>query len=424
MSQERHHHNRSATLSSLSPPPLLFLVVVVVVVMANNTATTSSCALSSSTMTTNTPTSNIKIKTTTLGAGTLRTIVRAAAERDEAATLDLQGITWLEHINLVVESKPLAQRFYLDILGLSADTSPSFHCNLGQQQFHLAQTDNNDDDDDDDGAQRVTGSIGLTVPNLASLRDRLTTALTNDREIWKNTQLAIVMDDHDDSGFMTITCPWGNCLHLYDLQADTERLQQQQQQQQQLDKAKKNHPSPHKMVNLHAPGGAYAAQRMAIRGNPGIRYLEVACPPGTAKSIAEFYQNMLGCTVSEHNDPSCFAIVCVGPGVHLIYVEQETLTENQLQAMKGVHICIYVSDFAGLYQRLQSKGLIWTNPRFTHLDSCDTWEQAKASRTLRFKDIVDLSSNDNGRKKIFELEHETRPMRHGQYLKVPFYEPK
>jgi hypothetical protein len=44
----------------------------------------------------------------------------------------------------------------------------------------------------------------------------------------------------------------------------------------------------------------------------------------------------------------------------------------------------------------------------------------QCSRTMRLKDIIDLSTGDM----IMELEHETRPLRHCQYLKVPKYEPK
>ena len=69
---------------------------------------------------------------------------------------------------------------------------------------------------------------------------------------------------------------------------------------------------------------------------------------------------------------------------------------------------------------INEKDLIWTNPRFTRLDSCDTWEEAFSSRTLRFKDVVDLETGE----KLMELEHETRPLRHGQYLKVPYYVPR
>jgi hypothetical protein len=172
------------------------------------------------------------------------------------------------------------------------------------------------------------------------------------------------------------------------------------------------------MVKLHAEGGAYGAHRMSIRGNPGIRYVEVACRPGTTPAIANFYKDMLDCTVSIPTLGQ--AVISVGPGVHLVYIEDDKLSDDDVKGMEGVHICIYANDFKGLYHRLASKKLIWTNPRFTHLDRCDTWEEAVASRTLRFKDIIDLSTGE----KILELEHETRPLRHGQYLKVPNYDPK
>jgi hypothetical protein len=121
--------------------------------------------------------------------------------------------------------------------------------------------------------------------------------------------------------------------------------------------------------------------------------------------------------------------VC-GTRVHLAFVENYSTNDIPSSSyynddaainaicMEGVHICFYAADFQGLYQRLSEKQLIWTNPRFVHLDSCDTWEEAWASQTLRFKDIIDLSTGE----KILELEHETRPLR--QYLKVPNYEPK
>ena len=177
--------------------------------------------------------------------------------------------------------------------------------------------------------------------------------------------------------------------------------------------------SPQKMTQLHGPGGTYAARRMTVRGQPGIRFVAIACPVGSVPALARFYKEMLGCCVSR--PAAGQAVVCVGPGVHLVWVENESLTDHHLQAMQGVHLCIYTAPgFQDLYHRLSQAGLIWTNPRFTHLDSCDTWEKAAASRTLRFKDLVDLETGE----KLLELEHETRPIRHGQFMKVPFYEPK
>jgi hypothetical protein len=111
--------------------------------------------------------------------------------------------------------------------------------------------------------------------------------------------------------------------------------------------------------------------------------------------------------------------VSVGPGVQIVFVESDIVTDRDVEMMNGVHVCIYVSDFKATYTSLKKQGLIWTNPRFTHLDSCNTWEEAFASRTFRFKDILDF---DTG-KHLLELEHETRPLMHGQYLKVPKYIP-
>jgi catechol-2,3-dioxygenase len=323
------------------------------------------------------------IKSLSTGGKNLRNLVVEAAERDERETLDLKGIMFTEHINLVVGSKDLAAYFYLEFLGFTKDAGTSFHVNLGQQQFHLAEGN----------AQRIAGSIGLVVPTLDTVRLRIPAAL----EQLKSTQFSL---ESDDENCITLTCPWGNTIHLYGV--DNDRVESS------VD-------SSLKMVNLHV--GAYGAHRMAIRGSPGIRYIEIACPMNKSPAVANFYREMLGCTVVENDG---VAMVCVGPGVHLVFVESGKLSGEDTSAMKGVHVCFYATDFMGLYERLAERDIIWTNPRFLHLDSCDTWADAAASRTLRFKDVIDLKTGE----KILELEHETRPLRHGQYLKVPRYEPK
>lgn len=325
----------------------------------------------------------------------LRKMVINAARFDESQTLDVNGVLWAEHINLVVGSKELAEYFYIEFLGCSRDKGKSFHVNLGQQQFHLAETDQ--------PAQRIAGSIGLTVPSLKTIRERMKDAL----EILKGTQFMILSDNPE---CISVRCPWGNCIHLYSVQNDCLEPTVQQAR---------------KMENLHTEGGVFGPQRMAIRGNPGIRFIEIACPPETSSAVARFYREMMGCTVCEYskdNDEfdAAAAIVCVGPGVHLVFIESTNTSSEDRKKMEGVHVCIYASDFEGLYKKLEAHKLTWSNPRFLHLDSCDTWNDAKACRTLRFKDIIDLSTGE----KILELEHETRPIRHGQFLKVPFYIPR
>lgn len=215
---------------------------------------------------------------------------------------------------------------------------------------------------------------------------------------------------------MTVVCPWGNTFHLYDISIDDDINLRKSDG----DDSK----STQKMVNLHSQGGAYGPHRMAVRGKPGIRYVEIACRMGTASSIAGFYEKLLGCNVArrkitklDNSEEVEAAVISVGPGVHMTYVENSHLTEDILQQMNGVHACIYIPHYQMTYQTLKRHNLIWTNPRFTHLDSCDTWEEAYASRTFRFKDILNLATGQ----KVMEFEHETRPMMHGQYMKVPSY---
>lgn len=370
--------------------------------------------------------SNTATAPLSLGPTTLRTLVTDAARRCESSeTIDLQGIQWLEHINLVVGSKSLAEYFYLNVLGCTRDDGKSFHVNLGQQQFHLAEAKAGEQQ-----AQHFAGgSIGLVVPDLNTLRDRVTAAAAFDTRL-KETQFALLSDDDDNSNdddCVVLRGPWGNIFHIYSTQDDA-KLSHLKQQQQPLSA------SSMKMVTMHAEGGGYGSHRMAVRGKPGIRYVEIPFPKGKSDALATFYRTVIGCNVwqtrsssssSSHNnnndeERNC-VVVEVGPGVHLVYVEHcdEQIPAESIQAMEGIHICVYVNDFAALYQRLSNRQLIWTNPRFLHLDSCDTWAEALASRTLRFKDIVDVSTGEV----ILQLEHETRPLRHGQYLKVPKYEP-
>eukprot|EP00957_Ditylum_brightwellii_P064972 4928871-Ditylum_brightwellii.AAC.1 len=90
------------------------------------------------------------------------------------------------------------------------------------------------------------------------------------------------------------------------------------------------------MTNMHAPGGTYSSDNLAVRGQPGIRYVEVACPVGTTAAIEKFYKEMLGCTVSQlSGEDGQIIAVQVGPGVHLIYSESSSVTSEDYNAMEG-----------------------------------------------------------------------------------------
>ena len=361
------------------------------------------------------------------------TVRFSAAKYDlTASSLDVSGILWMEHLNIIIGDKEQAEYFYLNILGFTRDAGKSFHVNLGQQQFHLAEPKR-----DGEIPHIIAGTVGLVVPDLDTVRQRIQDELSSSSSsMLKETKFSVISDGDD---CLTISCPWGNTFCIYSVKDDDKRWAEAISE---TANGADDSATPQKMTNMHLDGGFYGSHRMAVRSQPGIRFVQIACPTGTAPAIAKFYREMLHCTVFETKATTMSgktgadetdkmvgcAIISVGPGVHVVFAEQQQKEDETeeislpeaMKAMEGVHMCIYANDFAGIYQRLSKENLIWTNPRFVHLDTCDTWEEAAASRTLRFKNVIDLSTKES----ILELEHETRPLRHGQYLKVPKYEPK
>eukprot|EP00962_Isochrysis_galbana_P058332 scaffold31335_cov90-Isochrysis_galbana.AAC.1 len=155
----------------------------------------------------------------------LAELCREAADDD---SLDVCGVVWLEHINLAVGmrwpmpshafdpvrtdmlgpcsitprpdshapagSRQQAEAFYQDYLGFTPDPSSMLHFNLGRQQFHL-QTDA--------PPMRVSGAIGLSLPDLDALRARAGGAAAA-----LQGTLFEVLGDAPDA--IRVRCPWGN----------------------------------------------------------------------------------------------------------------------------------------------------------------------------------------------------------------------
>ena len=92
-------------------------------------------------------------------AASLGALARRAAAEDTA--LDLAGLLWLEHINIVVGDRALGDYFYFDVLGCTRDANGK-DANIGQQQFHISGADAA-------SPQAIYGSIGLAMPGLAEL---------------------------------------------------------------------------------------------------------------------------------------------------------------------------------------------------------------------------------------------------------------
>lgn len=55
---------------------------------------------------------------------------------------------------------------------------------------------------------------------------------------------------------------------------------------------------------------------------------------------------MLGCTVMQSKDS---AVVCVGPDVHLVLIKSNHISEEDVKAMEGVHVCFHANHFEALY---------------------------------------------------------------------------
>jgi len=318
-------------------------------------------------------------------------LAQRAAEQDTA--LELPGIVWLEHINIVVGDRTVAESFYFSALGCTRDAN-GMDANIGQQQFHIGSVDPKE-------SQVLAGSIGLAMPNLSALRMRLQAA----RPLLEGTKYA--WEDFRD--LIRVTCPWGNTFLIWDclneLQADSTDAVE----------------ALPKMARLHLGIDSGMAVRRGPTGadGAGVRFVHFRC--NDAHRCAGFYKDVFGSPVLlDSKGSSAIAAVAVGPNVHLLFSSgRERVPDADVALASGIHICVYISNFATVYSRLKQHNLIWTNPRFRYLDQCDTYEQAVASRQFRFKSLVDFATGEE----LLELEHETRTVRHFQFLKHVRWEP-
>ncbi len=125
----------------------------------------------------------------------------------------------------------------------------------------------------------------------------------------------------------------------------------------------------------------------------GIPYVEFDVKPGAAAGIARFYQQAMRApsTVGSDNGAQ-LARVAIGRGQWLSFRE----TEREIPPYDGHHIAVYIANFSGPYGFLKERNLLMEDVR---------------NHQFRFKEIVDPQSG----KKLFEVEHEVRSLRHPMY---------
>ncbi len=213
---------------------------------------------------------------------------------------DVGNIVLLEHVNLQVPEQALATLFYMVGLGLTRD--PYFNigvrnmwANAGEQQFHLPNRP----------MQVLHGHIGLVVPDLESLKERLASVegpLAKTKFSWS------AQADH-----VSVTCPWGNCFRCF------------------------------------AAGPSFGD--MAL----GIPYVEFLVERDRAAAIARFYERVLAAPVTTENGESgAVARVKIGRNQSLVFRE----ANEPRPEYDGHHIAIYVANFSRPYDFLKQRGLI------------------------------------------------------------------
>lgn len=213
---------------------------------------------------------------------------------------DVSNIVHLEHVNVTQPDQRLATLFYMAGLGGTRDPFimvglDNMWVNLGRSQMHLPTN----------APQRLRGTIGLVVPDLALLKKRLEKILP----ALQGTEFRF----EDRGDHVSATCPWGN------------------------------------RFRCHAPAPEFGETELAMA------YIEYEVPGGGAAGIAAFYSGIMGApaeVISSEGAPT--ASVSVGRDQRLLFRE----TAAAIPAYDGHHMQVYLADFSGPYKRLIERGLI------------------------------------------------------------------
>jgi len=213
---------------------------------------------------------------------------------------DVSNIVHLEHVNVKQPDQHLATLFYVAGLGFTRDpymmvSVDNMWINIGRHQMHLPTGK----------PQRVRGTIGLVVPDLNALAERL----SHVEPLLSHTQFGFA----DRGSYVEATCPWGN------------------------------------RFRCHAPAAEFGFTELALA------YVEFAVPIGSAAGIAEFYRLIIGAAANANvRDGSLTAMVCAGKDQYLLFRE----TADPHEPYDGHHVQMYIADFSGPYQQLLERNCI------------------------------------------------------------------
>ncbi len=210
---------------------------------------------------------------------------------------DIDNIIGLEHVNTTIDDQRLATLFYVVGLGFTRDPylsvgDENMWINLGRQQFHLPTRST---------PQVLRGHVGVVVPDLAALKERLAGV----RQKLAETRFSFT----ERNGYVATTCPWGNDIRAY------------------------------------APQDRFGDMKL------GMPYVELTVPRGMAAGIARFYEQGFRVKAKVQGEQ---AIIPVGRNQVLIFRE----ADGPMAPYDGHHIAIYIGDFSGPHQFLLKHGLV------------------------------------------------------------------
>jgi hypothetical protein len=213
---------------------------------------------------------------------------------------DVSNIVHVEHVNVTQPDQRLATLFYVSGLGLTRDPYvmvgvDNMWINIGRTQMHLPTN----------RPQRLRGVIGLVVPDLNLLHERLERVAAD----LSGTQFHYARAGE----CIAVTCPWGN------------------------------------RFRCHAPATEFGDTEL------GLVYLQFDVPAGSAAAIARFYTQIMQApaeVVMREEAPA--ASVQAGRDQRLWFRE----TTHEIAPYDGHHVQIYIADFSSPYRQLRSRDLI------------------------------------------------------------------
>ncbi|HEV8227761.1 MAG TPA: hypothetical protein VGQ74_12195 [Methylomirabilota bacterium] len=253
---------------------------------------------------------------------------------------DVGNIVMLEHVNVRVPDQRIATAFYVQGLGFTRDPYvmvgvENMWINMGQTQFHLPTGEPN----------VMRGHVEIVVPDLEALVTRLAAV----KDLLAATKFAYSAEDK----YVAVTTPWGNRLRL------------------------------------HAAGPSFGDMTL------GITHVEFPVEPGRAAGIARFYEKVMGAPAAVTPDAEGVAAhVRIGQRQELVFRE----TSAPIPAYDGYHIAVYITNFSGPHEWLDTHGLI---------------SEESQDYQYRFEKIVDVDT----REVLCVIEHEVRSYTHPMFMR-------